>query len=267
MKNFYFDLNKTKPNTMDKAEELSAYIRSKGGKATISGEVPEDTDCIIVLGGDGTFLRSVKDYGKLDKPFLGINMGSLGFLTMTEIPAAFAAIDDLMADNYKLEHRMQLICVKEGHEISTALNDIAITQGGFSHLIGLEVYVNDQHFGTYEADGIIISTPTGSTGYNLSAAGPIVTPMVNAMIITPICPHSFNARSIIISGDDRVKIRTFGTKHRMNETAYVTVDGEDYTTMKPDDEVVIEKSRYSCKMCMLPGMSFIETLNTKMTGR
>jgi len=267
MKNFYFDLNKTKPNTLDKAKELSEYIESKGGTAKISGEVPDNTDCILVLGGDGTFLRSVKDFGKLDKPFLGINMGSLGFLTMTEIPAAQAAIDQLMADNYVIENRMELICKKEGNEISTALNDIAITQGGFSHLIGIEVYVNDQHFGTYEADGIIISTPTGSTGYNLSAAGPIVTPMVNAVIITPICPHSFNARSIIISGDDKVKIRTFGTKHRMNETAYVTVDGEDYTIMRPDDEVTIEKSDYSCKMCMLPGMSFIETLNTKMTNR
>ncbi len=263
MKNYFLFVNYKKAGAPELAKELQHYISQKGGICQVSGEPSEDTDCILVLGGDGTFLQASRLYSKHNIPFMGLNLGSLGFLTMTEAPEAFSTLDKLFEDEYKIEHRMQLSCVSGNKKPATALNDVVVSRGGYSHLVGVNVYVNDQLFSAYEGDGVIISTATGSTGYNLSAGGPILTPGINAILITPICPHALGVRSFVISGDDRVKVKIKGTRHRYTESAYVTVDGEGYSILDPEEEIIVEKSEMTCKMCLLSSMSFIDTLKNK----
>ena len=264
MKNFFLFTNYKKDGAAELAGKLEEHIVLKGGSVKKLGEPDETTECVLVLGGDGTFLQASRLYSKYDLPFLGINLGSLGFLTMTEAADAFFAVDRLFEDDYTLERRMQLGCTDGIKKPATALNDVVVSRGGYSHLVGINVYVNDSLFSAYEGDGVIISTATGSTGYNLSTGGPIVTPSVNAILITPICPHALGVRSFVISGDDRVRVKIAGTRHRMSESAYVTVDGDGYTILEPEKEITVAKSEMTCKMCLLSSMSFIDTLKNKL---
>ncbi|MGN0165582.1 MAG: NAD(+)/NADH kinase [Lachnospiraceae bacterium] len=277
MKHFCIIANRSKEGVSEFAEQIAGYIAKKGGTCFVapSGtggngytsveDVPGETECILVLGGDGTFLQAARNLSDLNLPMVGINMGSLGFLTMTESADAFKALDLLFQDRYTIDYRMQLSVSTEGMREETALNDIVISRGGYSHLVGITMYVDDQLFGIYEGDGVIISTPTGSTGYNLSAGGPIVTPNVDAMVITPICPHALTVRSFVIPADAKVRIVLKGNRHKCIENAFVTIDGEEYTQLESDKEILIEKSPMKCKMCMLQEFSFIDMLNTKLT--
>ncbi len=277
MKHFCIVANRSKSGTAELADEIKKYIEENGGTCyivpqapedehyTLSEDIPDEAECILVLGGDGTFLQASKELHEKDIPLFGINMGSLGFLTMTEAPNAIAAIKRLMADDYILDYRMKLKLSCGERESCDALNDIVISRGGYSQLVGIMVYVNDQLFGKYECDGIIISTPTGSTGYNLSAGGPIVKPNTGVILITPICPHALNARSFVISAGDVVKIKLGGFRHNESHDAYITADGVGYGKLGQDEEVIIERAETKCKMCMLPDFSFVDMLNTKLT--
>ncbi|MBQ8280941.1 MAG: NAD(+)/NADH kinase [Lachnospiraceae bacterium] len=277
MKHFCIVANRGKEGAFEFAEEIKKYIDEKGGicfiapsetgrkNYTSADDIPKDTECVIVLGGDGTFLQTARDLVDLNLPMVGINLGSLGFLTMTESVDAYKAVDLLFNNQYMIDYRMQLSVNAKGMRQETALNDIVVSRGGYSHLVGITVYVDDQLFGSYEGDGVIVSTPTGSTGYNLSTGGPIVAPNVGAMIITPICPHAFNARSFVISADSKVRIVLKSHRHKCIENAYVTIDGEEYTELRTDEEIYIEKSPMKCKMCMLQEFSFIDMINNKLT--
>ena len=262
MNKFFIIYNESKKGGETLAGKIKARIEEKGG-VVAEGKPAEDTECILVLGGDGTFLRAAKDYAAYDLPLMGINIGTLGFLTQASGEDALTAVDRLMEDEYYLSKRTEIVCSYDGLEKSTALNDVVISRGGYSHLVGIMIYINDNLFTAYEGDGLIISTATGSTGYNLSAGGPIMAPGVNALLITPICPHALGVRSFVISGDDKVRIKIRGNRHRVSEPAYVTVDGADYTTLNPDEEIHIAKASSKCKMIMLKSTSFVETLNNK----
>lgn len=276
MKHFSIVANRSKDGATELAEKIKNYIEGKGGTChiapsetgrrnyTCASDIPDVTECILVLGGDGTFLQAAGDLSELNLPMHGINMGTLGFLTMTESADALEAVDLLMDDQYTIDHRMMLSVSAKGHKQGTALNDVVVSRGGYSHLVGIRVYVNDQLFSAYEGDGLIVSTPTGSTGYNLSTGGPIVVPNVDAMIITPICPHAFNARSFVVSADDVVKIKFRGQRNQIDESAFVTIDGEDYTRLSWEEEIVVKKSAMKCKMCMLKEFSFADMLNEKL---
>ncbi len=275
MKHLCIVANRNKEGAAELAKQLEAYIMEKGGSCymapceavncrfTCAADIPEGTEGIIVIGGDGTFLQAARDLAALDLPLIGINMGSLGFLTMTESAEAFNTVDMLFEDRYSINYRMQLKVNAKDKRQETALNDVVISRGGYSHLVGITVYINGQLFSSYEGDGLIVSTPTGSTGYNLSTGGPIVAPGVEAIIITPICPHAFNARSFVVSSDDTIVIRLQGNRHKCMENAFVTIDGDEYTELAYGEEIVIEKSPMRCKMCMLPENSFIDMLNSK----
>ena len=262
MHKFFLVTNKSKEGTEELAEKIKARIEEKGG-IVLQDKPVEDTECILVLGGDGTFLRAAREYAAYDLPMMGINTGSLGFLTQASGENALEAVDHLIADEFILTKRTELLCSYDGLEKITALNDVVISRGGYSHLVGIMIFVNDNLFSVYEGDGVIISTATGSTGYNLSTGGPIMAPGVNALLITPICPHALGVRSFVISGDDKVKIKIRGNRHRESSPAYVTVDGEDYTTLDPDEEIEISKAVSKCKMITLKSTSFIETLKNK----
>lgn len=170
--------------------------------------IPEGTECIIVLGGDGTLLQAARDVVDLEIPLFGINMGTLGYLAEIDQYSIYPAMDRLMSDRFTIEKRMMLFgtLIHEGQAAGSdiALNDIVISREGSLRVVRFNNYVNDTYLNTYKADGIIISTPTGSTGYSLSAGGPIISPAASMILMTPLAPHTLNTRSIVFSpGCDR----------------------------------------------------------------
>ena len=173
-------------------------------------KIPDNTQCIIVLGGDGTLLQAARDVVHKEIPLLGINLGNLGFLAEVDLSSLYSALDQLMADDYEVEERMMLEGrVYRGKELigkDIALNDIVIGRDGHLRVVRFKNYVNDVYLNSYNADGIIISTPTGSTGYSLSAGGPIVSPNAAMTIMTPIAPHTLNTRSIIFPAQDVITV-------------------------------------------------------------
>ncbi len=168
------------------------------------------SDIILVLGGDGTLLRAARQACKYGLPVLGINMGRLGFLTEIEVSDIDLALDSILAGDYYIEQRMMLKAelVRQGGGVCQliALNDIAIAKASFARIIHLKVFINDDFVGYYPADGVLVSSPTGSTAYSLSAGGPIINPAMECLLLTPICPHALNARAIVTDSKDKIRI-------------------------------------------------------------
>lgn len=281
MKNFLIATNSVKDENLILTSKISDYIRMHGGtvvsiigdgKAGVNYAVDEQEkyDCVIALGGDGTILKVSRDLRKLNLPIVGVNLGTLGFLADIEPEQIFSVIDRLMEEDYRVESRMNLSgCIyKNGEEQASvcdvALNDIVVTRSGFSRIIGLKVYVNGRVIDIYEADGMIVSTPTGSTGYSMSAGGPIVSPKTDLIIVTPISPHSFNAKSMIFSSEDEVVIEVLKMRKAQAEEAIVSFDGQQGTELSAGDRIVIKKSETVTNMLRLSDVNFIEVLREKM---
>ena len=217
----------------------------------------------VVLGGDGTLIRAANRLLGTGIPIFGINLGTLGFLTETGIAGMEQALGQLVNGEYDMETRMMLQ-VNAGEDFTdTALNDVVITRSGFSRLISVRVYVNEKLVDTYRGDGVIIATPTGSTGYNLSAGGPVVLPNASLIVITPICPHSLNARSIIVSDKDSLRLVIEKEKKTQEEEAIVTVDGRNAKELRAADWITIEKSAGVTHLVKLKDRTFFEILREK----
>jgi len=221
-------------------------------------------DLIISLGGDGTLLRAARLAAAENIPVFGVNLGGLGFLTQIGIDDLEKSLEKLYQEKYFLDERMMLTCSVErrGKEIKkfTALNDVVIGKGAFARIISLATYVNNNYVITYSADGLVVSTSTGSTAYSLSAGGPIVKPSINSIILTPICPHTLSARPFIISEDDQVKI----TLEVNEEEVMVTIDGQEGFALKPNDEVIIKKSDHKARLITFKEKSFYTILREKL---
>jgi len=221
-------------------------------------------DLIISLGGDGTLLRAARLAAAENIPVFGVNLGGLGFLTQIGIDDLEKSLEKLYQEKYFLDERMMLTCSVErrGKEIKkfTALNDVVIGKGAFARIISLATYVNNNYVITYSADGLVVSTSTGSTAYSLSAGGPIVKPSINSIILTPICPHTLSARPFIISEDDQVKI----TLEVNEEEVMVTIDGQEGFALKPNDEVIIKKSDHKARLITFKEKSFYAILREKL---
>ncbi len=220
----------------------------------------ETIDWIIVLGGDGTLLRAAKELAFLDRPILGVNLGHLGFLTEVEVPDLLLALSAMLQGEYVLDERRLLSArvLRDGQELARfdAMNDVVVAKGPFARLINLETFVDNAYVTTYPADGLIVATPTGSTAYSLSAGGPILAPDLSNMVITPICPHSFFDRSIVIDGSHQIKIR-IRTIHR---DTLVTIDGQEGHPLEDGDEVVVQTSPVTIRLIRRPGWSFFHVL-------
>lgn len=230
-------------------------------------ELFEGTDVIIVLGGDGTLLNIARQSASYNVPLFGINLGHLGFLTEVEAEDMYLALEKLISGEYEIERRMMLEATVEKDSIqlekSIALNDVGITKGPFSRIISLGIYINDNFVDLYSADGIVISSPTGSTAYSLSAGGPIVSPDVKVLIITPICPHTLHSRSIVVSNEDVVKIEVC----KNNTEVMLTLDGQQGYKVKSGDIVTVRQSQYYTNLVKLKGRSFFQVLRQKMSER
>ncbi len=230
--------------------------------------IPDEVECAIVLGGDGTIIQAASKLATKDIPIFGVNLGTLGFLAEIEKHDIIKSLDCLMEDNLWIERRMMLSGVVE-HEgkksfKGRALNDVVITRSGFSRIIKVMIYINGELVDTYRGDGVIISTPTGSTAYNLSAGGPIATPSSNTMIITPVCPHTLISRSIIVSATDKIVVEIGLSKKTQKEEAIATFDGNIGLDLETGDRIEICKTKEETKLIKINNISFFEILRNKI---
>lgn len=217
-------------------------------------------DGIVVLGGDGTLLHAAKALAWLNCPILGVNLGHLGFLTEVEVPDLLPALTAMVNNQYEIDQRRLLTArvMRGSRELARfeAMNDVVVNKGPFARLINLETFVDEAYVTTYPADGLIVASPTGSTAYSLSAGGPILSPALSVMVVTPICPHSFFDRSIVINGGQQVKIRV----RAMHRDTLVTVDGQETHPLEDGDEVLVETSSTTIRLLRRPGWSFFQVL-------
>ncbi len=232
-------------------------------------QVPEETEFIIVLGGDGTFIHVAKDLIDCNLPIVGVNLGNLGYLTEIDINNAASDFEKILKDDCHVERRMLLDgkILRDGEVVSRdiALNDIVINRSVTLGIIDFEVHVNGTFLNRYSADGIIVATPTGSTGYNLSAGGPIVYPTADIMLATPICAHTLNSRSIAFSADAEIDIIVKGrASERVLQQKIVTFDGASEIVLENEDIIRVRKSEKVAKILRMNDLSFVEHLGKKM---
>ena len=272
MKNFCIIANEYKDKDHHLTREMQKYIAEKGGRCDViaqSGEIPKDAECIFVLGGDGTLIQAAGIASEKNIPMIGVNLGHLGYLCELEESNVYPAIDQIMQGNYITEERMMLngysVTAKEGvHLPETALNDIVICRKGALQLVELMVMVNGEYLNTFRADGIIVATPTGSTGYSMSAGGPIVDPKARMILITPINSHDLNAKSIVIDADAEVAIEIDPRRSEKDEQAEVSFDGDTGAALRVGDRIVVHRAQTSTRILKLNKIGFLEILRKKM---
>jgi len=277
MKHFLIYINYHKDPKEKTAERIIKYLESKGQKCTIvtdangmvSEELPKDAFCMIVLGGDGTMLRAAGDVKKEHLPLIGVNMGTLGYMTEIEPEYLEEALDRLVRDEFEMESRMMLHgrVFKGNEELCEdwALNDVVISRSGSLKTIKLSIYVNGRLLNTYNADGVIVTTPTGSTGYSLSAGGPIVNPQAKLIMLTPICAHTLNSRSVILSSEDVVEIVIPEGREGENQWLEVNFDGAYTVSVQTGDRIQISRSEKTTEILRISKVSFLDVLHKKMS--
>ncbi len=223
-----------------------------------------ESDLLVVLGGDGTILQLLYELDGAIPPIFGVNLGTLGFLTCAGAAAYEEAVESIASRRYILSERalLALEVTRGGETIATrrALNDAVISRGELSRLIRLDVRIDGAALTEYNADGLIVATPTGSTAYSLSAGGPVLAPESGVFVITPICPHVLTNRSVIVSNRSRIEI----TPAPRQTTVFLTLDGRDSVPVEPGDTICITESPVRLSIAMLPGMSFFEVLRQKL---
>ena len=269
MNKFYIITNMLKDKTMETTHRIKNYIEDHGKEcilATPERVLPKGCDCVLVVGGDGTLIRAARDMHAYDVPLLGINMGTLGYLTEVELQNVEEALEQLFAGNTQVEKRMMLVGTINHNKEELAFNDIVITRLGALRVIHFNLYVNGELLNTYHADGMIICTPTGSTAYNLSAGGPIVEPTASIIVITPICSHALNTSSIVLAADDEIVIEIIPDREGNNQTVGLSYDGEINTELHTGDRLVIRKSEAETQLLKLSKVSFLEIMRQKMKG-
>jgi NAD+ kinase len=235
---------------------------------TVEEVAPEhlaaQADLILVLGGDGTMIAAARLMGDTEVPVLGVNYGGLGYLAEFRIEELYAALESILAGNYRLDKRVMLsVELRRGDEIVTrnrVLNDVVINKSALARIIEIEAHLNQQFVNSFRADGLIVSTPTGSTAYNLSAGGPVIFPSMNAVVITPICPFTLSNRPIVVP-DDAVIELCLKTEQ---EDVSLTLDGQVGFPLKFEDRVVIRKSKTTFNLVKPMNRNYFDVLRDKL---
>ena len=267
--------NAVKETAAERAERVRSFFCDRGidcvvllddfsEKTSYEPVLQDDMECAVVLGGDGTLIHVARKLAEKKIPVFGINTGNLGFLTHADSGKARTALDSLIAGEYCIEERMMLEASVDGTVFGTALNDVVLTRNGFSRIISVGISVNGKPVCNYRGDGVIVATPTGSTGYNLSAGGPVVAPKTELFLITPICPHSLSARSILLSAEDELHIVIREEKKTQDEEAILTLDGQRAKDLSAEDKIVIRKSGKKAYFIQLNENSFFDALHRKL---
>ncbi len=267
-------INRMKEGAATMAEEIRRYLAEKGALGLITdgeGEIPDGISCLLVVGGDGTLLRAAKRVVDRQIPLLGVNLGTLGYLAEVEAGNVRPAIDQLLSGRYSIEKRMMLEgeIERDGRRVAgdVALNDVSIVRCGPLRVLHFRSFVNGAHLTDYRADGIILSTPTGSTGYSLSVGGPIVTPEADLLLLTPIASHTLASRSIILRGSDEVTVEIGQGYVVLPAEAEVSFDGNTLLPLMAGDLVNIRRTRQKTNIIKLSDDSFLEVLRRKMVER
>ena len=276
--NFGVISNKSKDPEKKLLDLICKKIEKKKGKVVFCLEMDKyenfnglplkETDIIISMGGDGTFLNIARQTAEFNIPIMGVNTGSLGFLSATDIKDIDPSLDMILANEYVVDERMMILAkIKDSNESSEefhALNDIVIARGLLTRIVTLKVFIDDIYVDSFPGDGMIISTPTGSTGYSLSAGGPVIDHGMDLMLITPICPHIMHAKSFIASSESVIRIEV------IEEGSYscnLTSDGQMGQKLNGGDSVLITKSNLRAKVIKFSGSALFNTLRNKIYYR
>ncbi|MBA3602634.1 MAG: NAD(+)/NADH kinase [Parachlamydiaceae bacterium] len=273
--------NLSKENASKFAAEIANYLSAKGvgvhandsiakslNALPLSQVDPKAIDFIITLGGDGTILRTVHSYPEIIAPFIAINLGGLGFMADIPFDEIFPSLDQLLAGNFTVKNRIMMEGFSEHSNRSLAVNEIVIHRTSNPCLIDLAIYVDGIYLNTFSADGIIISTPSGSTAYSLAAGGPIVTPEIQAFVLTPICPHTISNRPIVLMPHEKIEIHYLPHENISNqENVEIHCDGHKSFKMKPLGIYTIMRSERSFSLVALPQHNYFLTLREKLGWR
>lgn len=259
-------------------KELLPRLRMKGHETYVDAEaaarlniegytraeISLRTDVVIVLGGDGTMLSVSRLVAEKGIPILGVNLGTMGFITEINQNELYDAVDAMLSDSCVVEERLMLCAriVREGEKIAeyTVLNDVVINKGALARIIDLETVINEVYVTTFKADGLIISTPTGSTAYSLSAGGPILYPALESIVLTPICSHTLTNRPIVLPDYSRIEV----TLRTLSEDVYLTLDGQVGFSLRKDDIIKVDKSPFKTRLLMPCARDYFNVLRTKL---
>lgn len=252
-------INKKKPDAGKVLTLIEKWAKARKHQLLISGPLDKSVDFLLALGGDGTMLRAVREAGDLEIPIMGINLGGLGFLTAFQSADLDEALDDLNHNRIRIEERM-LLDVTWQNEHFMALNDVAFNMSSDARVIELTTYVNGEFLTRFTGDGLIVSTPTGSTAYSLAAGGPILYPGLKAIILTPICPHALSARPVVVPAKYTVTVEL----GRKNPTALLNIDGQDRRLLETGHKVTLSAAQRRACIVMPQKVSFFEILRRKM---
>lgn len=275
-------MNPDKPHAIAVANELVELLEERDAKVTLDpglahalkreegsiplGEFPERVELVFVLGGDGTLLGVARELAGSKLPILGINTGNLGFLSEAEPDNLAGAVDRILNNDFCIEQRMMLDAelFRDGEMIysGTAFNDVGIAKGSFGRMVTCEVMMDRNYLGSYSGDGVIISTPTGSTAYSLSCGGPIVWPGFQAILLTPICPHILNSRPMILPSESILEVRVSASHHEMG----LTIDGQVGLGLHKGDMIQVKRSPNETHLVKWKERSFFEVVRKKLQG-
>ncbi|OPY09750.1 MAG: putative inorganic polyphosphate/ATP-NAD kinase [Syntrophus sp. PtaB.Bin001] len=243
-------------------KEIAAAIGEKEGLDR--RDLAEQSDLLVVLGGDGAMLRAARSVREFEIPIVGINLGTFGYLTEINLNEMYPSLERILRGDYSTEDRMMLDLqvLRDGRTSCefTVLNDVVISRGNLSRIIDMETAVDDHYLTTFRADGLIISTPTGSTAYSLSAGGPIVFPSQNVIIVNPICPHTLTNRPIILPCNMTVTVKVWSEEEGVN----VDLDGQESVSLKSGDTLIVRRSRYVTTLVSSSNRDYLEILRSKL---
>lgn len=267
-----------RPEPLEILKELIPWLNSKGIETIIDtetaslintkgcsrSEIPDKAEMMIVLGGDGTMLNVARLVYEKGIPILGINLGGLGFITEVQREEIYDGIEKTLSGNALIEERIMLTAQihRHGDRIAeyTVLNDVVINKGALARIIDLETFINKSYVTTFKSDGLIVSTPTGSTAYSLSAGGPVLYPTLDCILLTPICPHTLTNRPIVLPDDVLIEIKL----KSFSEDVFLTLDGQVGFNLKIDDIVEIRRSPYKTRLLIPFERDFFQVLRTKL---
>jgi NAD+ kinase len=278
MKNIAIFAKLHDPRCQDVAIELVQWLRGRGltplpedhlaRRIGFSEPMPADildqAELVVVLGGDGTLISVARMIGEKSLPIFGVNLGSLGFLTEITLDELYPALESCLKGDYSISERMMLsvIVERDGDLISEnrVLNDVVINKGALARIIDLETTVDEDYLTTFKGDGVIVSTPTGSTGYSLSANGPILHPELDCFVISPICPHTLTNRPLVVGGDANIRVEL----KCINEDVCLTLDGQVGMKLECGDLIRISRSKLKARLIISNSRDYFEILRTKL---
>lgn len=266
-------MHRTKPNVEELAQAVTLAFRREGfavqaepwlrervGEKRLFDEPVRPAEAIVAVGGDGTLLRANQEAVAAGVPLLGINVGHIGFLVEAELCQLAEAARRLKTGEYAIERRMMLEAARENGQRFTALNDVVVSRGGYTRLIAMEARVDGDLIGRYVADGVIVSSPTGSTGYSLSAGGPIVCPQVDCMLITPICAHSLQHRPVVTGAEQTITLLL-----EQELQAQLEIDGQRAGTLGGGERITLSRARQQAQLIRFGEPSFFTRIRYKLS--